>query len=320
MTREGPLQVIAVVGPTASGKTGLAIELAGHFGTEIISADSMQVYRGMEIGTAAPTHEEQVRVKHHFVGFLNPDEQFSAGAFGQAARKVVAALNEQGKPAVVAGGSGLYVRALIDGLFDGPGRDEAVRKRLHEEAEHVGVEELYKRLRELDPDYAAVILPGDLRRVVRALEVYEVSGEPMSRLHEEHREENAPLGAVQFAIDLPREILYARIDARVDKMLEAGFVQEVRRLMGQGYGDRLRELRTLGYPEFAAHLEGELSYEDAVERMKRNTRRFARRQLSWFRPDKRIRWIESSGDEGAEALGQRVLAWMEEGDNPFMSS
>ena len=305
-------QVVAVVGPTASGKTALAIALAERLDTEIVSADSMQVYRGMEVGTATPTQEEQARVRHHFVSFLDPRDQFSAGRFSEMARPVVAALNARGRTAVVAGGSGLYVQALIDGLFPGPSRDEDIRDRLHEEAEALGVAALYARLQQVDPEYAAAILPGDLRRIVRGLEVHAITGQPMSRLHQEHRAETSPLSAVQVALDYPREELYRRIDLRVDRMLAQGFLDEVQRLLDQGYGDRLAQLRTLGYREFIAHLRGELSYDEAAENMKRNTRRFAKRQLSWFRGDDRVQWVPADAPQDPDEHADRVLALLEQ--------
>ncbi len=286
--------VLAVVGPTASGKTALALALAERLETEIVSADSMQIYRGMEIGTAAPTAEEQARVRHHFVGFLEPGEHFSAGEFGRQARELVARLNAEGKPAVVAGGSGLYVRALIDGLFPGPARDPQLRRRLQAEAETHGVEALYGRLQAVDPEYAGIVLPGDLRRIVRGLEVYELTGTPLSRLHREHRALAEPLPAVQVALDLPRPTLYARIDARVDRMLASGLIEEVEALLAKGYEAHLRQIRSLGYREMIAYIKGEQSYAEAVELMKRNTRRFAKRQLSWFRSDPRIRWLPAA--------------------------
>jgi tRNA dimethylallyltransferase len=285
------ISVLAVVGPTASGKTSLAIDLAERLGTEIVSADSMQVYRGMEIGTAAPTPEERARVPHHLVSFLDPRDHFSAGEFQREARAVVARLNAAGKPAVAVGGSGLYLRALLDGLFPGPAKDEAVRARLQAEADAQGVEALYRRLVEVDPEYAAAILPGDLRRIVRALEVHELTGQALSSLHREHREAAEPLTSIQVALDLPREELYARIDARADLMLRQGFLEEVRRLLDEGYEDRLAGLRSLGYREMAACLKGECSLQEAAELMKRNTRRFAKRQLVWFRPDPRVYWL-----------------------------
>jgi len=292
--------ILAIVGPTASGKSALAVACAERLGTEIISADSMQVYRGMEIGTAAPTPEEQRRVPHHFVGCLEPGAPWSAGMFEAQAAPIVRRLNASGRPAVVAGGSGLYIQALIDGMFDGPAGDEAIRARLHAEAES-GVD-LFALLEERDPAYAAVIDPNDLRRVVRGLEVLEVSGRTLSDLHAEHRKQRPPFKTMQFAIDWPREELYARVEARVDAMLAAGFVNETRRLLDEGHGIALKKLRAVGYGPVVAHLTGEIGLDEAVTLMKRDTRRFAKRQLTWFRADDRVEWLTPPDEATWDAL------------------
>ncbi len=290
-------QVLAVVGPTASGKTSLAIELAEHLDTEIISADSMQFYRGMEIGTGAPSAEELARVRHHFVGHLEPSQEMSAGDFEVAARAVVRDLNARGKTAVVVGGSGLYIQALIDGLFEGPGKAPSIRERLEAEAEELGTESLYSRLESVDPEYASRIECGDLRRIVRALEVYEVTGRPISELHIEQQDSSKSLSAVQVAIDWPRDTLYERINARVDAMMEAGFADEVGRLIERGYAGHIKRLRSIGYREIAAHLSGACTLDEAVESMKMFTRRYAKRQLTWFRGDSRIHWLNAGVGE-----------------------
>ncbi|MCH8204598.1 MAG: tRNA (adenosine(37)-N6)-dimethylallyltransferase MiaA [Candidatus Hydrogenedentes bacterium] len=287
-------QVLAVVGPTGSGKTALAIAVAEHLDTEIVSADSMQFYRGMEIGTGAPSAEELARVTHHFVGHLDLSDEMSAGEFETAARAVVADLNARGKTAVVVGGSGLYVQALIDGLFEGPGKAPAIRERLQAEAEEQGAGALYARLEAVDPEYAERIEPGDLRRIVRALEVYEVSGRPISELFLEQQRRSKALDAVQVALDWPRDVLYERINARVDAMLEAGFVDEVARLLDEGHREHIEGLRPIGYREIAAHLRGDCTLDEAVESMKMFTRRYAKRQLTWFRGDSRIQWLKAS--------------------------
>ena len=299
--------ILAVVGPTASGKTSLAIELADRLHTEIISADSMQVYKGMEIGTGAPSAEELARVKHHFVSMLDPGTPFSAGEFERGARAIVERLNADGKPAVVVGGSGLYVRALLDGLFDGPAGDDTVRARLNAEAAATSVDAMYRRLQEIDPAYAAQIAPVDLKRIVRALEVYEITGQTFSALHAEHQAAQKPLSSVQVLIDWPRAQLYDRINARVDKMLADGFIDEVKRLVDAGYEKHLRRLRSLGYPEFLAHLRGELSLDEATGRMKQYTRNFAKRQLTWFRADRRIHWLPVECDNNPRDLPSKVL-------------
>ncbi len=305
--------LLAVVGPTASGKTALAIEVAETLDAEIISADSMQVYRGMEIGVGTPTPGELARVKHHFIGTLDPGGHFSAGEFQRLARQILEDLNEHGKPAVVVGGSGLYVRALIDGLFAGPQADESIRVRLHAEAEEQGVPALYERLEHRDPDYAADIQPGDLRRIVRALEVLETTGRPFSDHHSEHRQNARSLETVQVALDYPREQLYARIDARVDRMIEQGFIEEIRKLLDAGHEPHLMRLRSLGYPEFIAHLKGEITLEQATGAMKQNTRRFAKRQLSWFRGDTRIHWLPTTTGTPPQAHASTVLGLLTPG-------
>jgi len=304
-------RILAVVGPTASGKTSLAIRLAEHLATEIISADSMQFYKGMSIGTAAPTAVDLARVKHHFVGFLDLSEDFSAGRFEIMAREIVGSLNAKGKVAVVVGGSGLYVSALIDGLFRGPGKDESIRKRLQDEAEEYGVPGLYARLVDVDPDYARIINGNDLRRIVRALEVFERTGAPMSVLHREHRERAPSFKAVQVALDYPRHELYRRIDARVDRMLREGFVGEVQALIHNGYADDIERLRSLGYREIAACLRTEYSLEKAAERIKQNTRRCAKRQLTWFRGDPRVHWLAAPADKTEDALVTEALALLD---------
>lgn len=301
------ISVLAVVGPTASGKTAIGIELAERLRTEIISADSMQVYRGMDIGTAAPTPEERARVKHHFTGFLEPGQTYSAGQFEREARRIVGALNEQGKPAVVVGGSGLYIRALIDGLFEGPGRDDAIRARLHEEAQRVGVPVLFGRLCEADPEYASRIHPGDFRRIVRALEVRELTGIPLSEHFRIQKGAGSALAAVQIMPDWARGRLYERINRRVDRMIESGFIEEVKALLDAGFEWPLLQLRSLGYREFIAHLRGALTLEQAVDAMKMNTRRFAKRQLTWFGGDKRIHRIALSEKFDPRTIAEQVL-------------
>jgi tRNA dimethylallyltransferase len=279
--------------------------------TEIISADSMQFYKGMSIGTSAPAALELTRVKHHFVGFLDPSEDFSAGRFEIMAREIVASLNAKGKVAVVVGGSGLYVSALIDGLFQGPSKDESIRKRLQDEAEEYGVPGLYARLENIDPDYARIINRNDLRRIVRALEVFERTGAPMSVLHREHRESAPSIEAVQVALDCPRNELYRRINVRVDRMLREGFVGEVQALIHNGYADDIERLRSLGYREIAAYLRNECSLEEAAERIKQNTRRYAKRQLTWFRGDPRVHWLPAPAGKTEETFVAEALAFLD---------
>jgi tRNA dimethylallyltransferase len=301
-----PLEAVAVVGPTASGKTAFALAIAERLDTEIISSDSMQVFAGMEIGTAAPTDAERDRVKHHFVSCLTPGELFSAGEFQRQGRIVLAEINARGVPAVVAGGSGLYTNALLDGLFEGPEKNDAVRARLEAEGASEGSQSLFHRLKAVDSEYAEVIDEQDLRRIVRGLEVYELAGRPLSALHREHQERAERIRSQFVAIQYPREVLYKRINERVVEMLDHGFLDELRALLDAGHEANLAQLRTLGYPEFMAHLRGDVSYDEAVAAMQQNTRRYAKRQLTWFRADERIEWI--APDEQAEWLGRLTKA------------
>ena len=300
--------MLAVVGPTASGKTRLGIELAGALDGEIVSADSMQFYRGMEIGTAAPTPEEQAEVRHHFVSFLTPDQDMAAGEFQRLARACIADMQPRGRTAVVVGGSGLYLRALMDGLFDGPPRDERIRARLRQEAREQGNARLMERLRAVDPDYAATLTSeNDQVRLVRALEVYEVTGSTLSALHRQHRASLEAMPVVQVGIRIDRETLYQRIDRRVDMMLEAGWVAETERLLDAGYGPHLDRLKALGYREIAAHLRGEQDLATAVSAAKQHHRRYAKRQMTWFRADPRIHWLDWSPQAGPSILVDQAL-------------
>ncbi len=294
-------RAIAVVGPTGSGKTGLAIRLAKALNTEIISADSMQFYRGMEIGTAAPTPEEQAAVPHHFVGFLRPDETMAAGHYERLARAKATELLARGRIPVVVGGSGLYISAFIDGLFDGPARAQSVRDRLRAQAVAEGNAALMARLRAVDPQYADQLTSeNDLVRIIRALEVFEITGRPFSEWHREHQAALTPWQVDQVALLWDRDLLYERINRRVDAMIAAGWREETARLIEAGYEKDLYRLKALGYQEMAACLRGDCTLTEAAEMTKQHHRRYAKRQMTWFRGDKRIQWL-SATDEPAIA-------------------
>lgn len=317
----GPsVPLIAVVGPTGSGKSSLALALAEAQGAEIVSVDSMQFYSGMEIGTAAPSVADCARIPHHFVGFLEPDEEITAGTYQGMARARLSLLEEDGLPAVAVGGSGMYVSALIDGIFDGPGEDPAIRARLQAEAKRLGNELLLERVREVDPEYAQRITSSnDLVRIVRALEVYELTGRPYSELHREHRARTPSLPCLQFALDYPdRQDLYDRINRRVLQMIDEGWVEEVQQLLDRGYGPHLERLKALGFREIAAHLRGEKSLDEAIIAAQLHHRRYAKRQLTWFRADPRIHWIPAGPGTTTESQLAVIQAHVTEwhGTNP----
>jgi len=280
--------VVAVVGPTAAGKSDLSVALCNRLGGEVVNADAMQVYRGMDIGTAKITAAEQQGIPHHLLDILDVTETATVAEFQQLARAAIDdCLRRQVVP-VLAGGSALYIRAILDD-FAFPGTDPAVRERLEAELAAHGSGELHRRLAEVDPAAARQILPSNGRRIVRALEVIEITGSPYVATLPEHT--YIYPGAVQLGLDVPRPVLDERIDRRVDRMFAHGFVDEVRALLGKGLLDGRTANRALGYSQVIALLNGELSESEARERTAQATRRFARRQDSWFRRDPRITWL-----------------------------
>ncbi len=298
--------ILALVGPTASGKSSLAMRIAERIQGEIVSADSRQVFRFMDIGTAKPSVADRQRIPHHFIDILDPSEEYSAGQYGIDARARIVQALAAGRRPIVVGGSGLYVRALIDGLFDGPARDPEIRARLQEELRIRGGEYLFDRLRSLDPSAAATMDATKTRRVMRALEVFEVTGRPLSAQHAE-QSPVAPFSVSQWALDWDRRTLYRRIEDRVDAMLAAGLVGEVRGLGERGYGPTLNALNTVGYKEAFQYLAGSISEERMVSLIKQQTRRFAKRQLTWFRADRRIRWERIADERDLDAIAEKIL-------------
>ncbi len=291
---------MAVVGPTATGKTALAVELALELGGEVVNADALQLYRGMDIGTAKATDAERRGVRHHLLDVLDVTETASVAAYQRDARAEIERLLAAGKVPVLAGGSGLYVQAVLDDLRF-PGTDPAVRARLDAEAVSLGTPALYTRLGERDPAAAAAILPTNTRRIVRALEVIELTGEPFSA--NLPKPGPARYDTVVIGVDRTPEELDERVNERVRRMFEAGLVDEVRALTGRGLRDGKTASRALGYQQVLAELDGEGDFEAAAAATAQATRRFVRKQRSWFRRDKRIQWYD-----GAEpGLAARVL-------------
>ncbi|MEU3622065.1 tRNA (adenosine(37)-N6)-dimethylallyltransferase MiaA [Amycolatopsis coloradensis] len=294
------IRPVAVVGPTATGKTALAVELALTLGGEVVNADALQLYRGMDIGTAKATAEERRGVPHHLLDVLDVTETASVAAYQRDARERVEELLGAGRVPILTGGSGLYIQAVLDDLKF-PGTDPAVRARLTAEADEIGVAAMHDRLTGLDPVAATAILPTNTRRVVRALEVIEITGEPFSA--NLPKPGPARYDTVLIGIDREPAELDARVDRRVELMFDAGLVGEVRTLLGQGLRDGLTASRALGYQQVIAALDGDEDFKAAADATAQATRRFVRRQRSWFRRDKRIEWF----DGGSERLAERVL-------------
>ncbi len=288
--------LVVICGPTAVGKATSALELAEACNGEIISADSRQVYRLMDIGTAKPTDAEQLRVRHHLIDVAWPDEDFNAARFASLAGKAVSGICRDGKRSFLVGGTGLYIRGLTEGLLQAPGADPELRRQLHAKAESEGSAALHTELAACDPESADRLHPNDLVRIVRALEVYRQSGRSMSALQDEHGFGGQPYRTLKIGLDLEREELYRRIDQRAEAMLEQGLLQEAERLLAAGYDPALKALQTIGYRQAFALLRGEIGREAALEDLKRSTRRYAKQQLTWFRKDKSIIWLESSAD------------------------
>jgi tRNA dimethylallyltransferase len=305
-------KVFFLVGPTGVGKSGAALELARALKTEILCADSRQVYRGMDIGTAKPTSEERREIPHHLLDLVEPDERFSAGRFVREAEPILRRLLEKGRTPIVAGGTGLYIRALLHGLWEGPEADWELRGTLYEAERREGAGTLHRRLKEIDPEAARAIRPQDRAKLVRAIEVYEKTGWPISDHHREHRFSETPYEAVLIGLRRSRPDLYWRIESRVDQMIADGLIEEVRGLMGKGYSAELPAMKGLGYRQMIGYINGEYDRNEAVRRLKRDTKRYAKRQFTWFNRDPSIRWIDLRETEGAEAVYQKVRAVVEE--------
>ncbi|OXM87929.1 tRNA (adenosine(37)-N6)-dimethylallyltransferase MiaA [Paenibacillus rigui] len=285
-------KLLVLVGPTAVGKTKLSLTLAAEFGAEIISGDSMQVYRGMDIGTAKATLEEQAQVPHHMIDIHDPDHPFSAAEFQERARGYISDIHSRGKLPFLVGGTGLYVESLCyDFQFSEVGSDEAFREEQLRYAEQFGNDALWERLKSIDPESAERLHPNDQRRLIRALEVYHLTGERLSDQLKVQKKVS-PYELCIIGLTMDRALLYQRIEQRIDQMIEEGLVEEVKQLLKQGYTKHHISMQGLGYKEIIAFLEGTMTWEETIVLLKRDTRRFAKRQLSWFRHMKDIEWVD----------------------------
>ena len=295
---KGPLLVI--VGPTAVGKTALSLSLAQAFRGEIVSGDSMQVYRYMDIGTAKATEEERKRVPHHLIDIVDPDYPFSVEEYQRLARRAIEDIHRRDRLPMLVGGTGLYIQAVThEYILPGVEGNPALREALHRFADEEGNERLWEKLKAVDPDTAARLHPNDRRRIIRALEVYEGTGIPFSKLQ---RKASPRYDTLWIGLTMPREQLYDRINRRVDQMLEEGLVEEVKALRDRGYHRDLTSMQALGYKEILMYLDGEMRWDEAVEAIKRGTRKYAKRQLSWFRRLSEIHWFDVNKPESAEEI------------------
>lgn len=301
-------KLVIVLGPTAIGKSEAALALAPLVSAEIVNADSQQVYRYMDIGTGKPSVAERKRVRHHLVDIINPDEEFNAAIFRGLATAAIADIQERGKQVIVCGGTGLYLKALTHGLFTGPAQDLAIRERLNAEADRAGLTSLYRRLESVDPQAMTRIHPNDRQRIVRALEVFELTGRAISDWQKEHAFAESIFATLKIGLQRERAELYERINDRCDRMIADGFMDEVRALLKKGYGFDLKPLQTIGYRHMGLVIRGETPADEALALMKRDTRRLAKQQLTWFRSDRDIQWFHPDEKENIQAAVENFLS------------
>lgn len=289
------IPVVCIVGPTGSGKSRLALDLACQLNGEVVNCDSLQVYRGFDIGTAKPSRHDQDSVPHHLIDIAEPDEEFSAGEFARRARKLIPAIVERGKLPVVAGGTGFYLKALIDGLVEGPQRDEEVRGRLLR-AEERNPGRLHRILSRWDAAAASRIQAADVQKLIRALELILLERQPLSQVYERPRLAASEFRVIQIGLNPPRPALYARLDARAKAMWESGLLEETRMLLQKGVPRTAKPFGAIGYKQALAVVEGRLAPSAALAELQRDTRRYAKRQWTWFRRDPRVLWVQDFGD------------------------
>ena len=299
--------VVVIVGPTAVGKSRIAVEVAKAFETEVLTADSRQVYRGMDVGTDKPASEERQAVPHRLIDLVDPDESFNAGLYRRQAIDEIERLYRDCRLPLVVGGTGLYVRTLLNGLCDAPPADPIVREALRQEAEDQGSDRLYARLVDVDPVIAARLHPRDESKVIRALEVYQLSGRRMSEFQQEHGFAERPFATLMIGLNRDRDMLYRRIEGRIDWQLAHGLIEETKRLLAQGYQRDSAAMKGLGYRQVAEHLAGEYDAVEMVRRFKRDTRHFSKRQMTWFRKEPGIQWLMIEESESVPHTTARVI-------------
>jgi len=300
-------KIVIILGPTAVGKSELALELASRLKGEIVNADSQLVYRHLDIGTGKPSLADRERVRHHLIDIVNPDEEFNAAMFRHLATEIICQIHERRRNVMVCGGTGLYLKALTHGLFAGPGQDRGIRRALESEIEQTGLPALYRRLVQVDPRVISTIHPNDRQRIIRALEVYQLTGRAISEWQRDHRFEEEPYDVLKIGLNRERVELYDRINRRSEKMIQDGFLDEVRGLVSKGFSLTLKPLGSVGYLQMGQVLQGMMSAEEALDEMKQETRRLAKRQLTWFRSDKEIHWFHPTQQEEIVAATEKFL-------------
>jgi len=303
-------KLAAIVGPTASGKSALALKVAARLGGEIINCDSMQVYRGMDIGTAKASRAERRQVPHHLMDIVDIAQDFNVARYQDLAKEVIADINQRGKLPLMVGGTGLYYQAVVDNYHFFPLESQSsIRHKWDKAIEECGIERVFKELQKIDPEYSDVISGNDRKRIVRALEVYELTGKPFSTF-QQHDKYTYNLAAVGLL--LPRQGLYHRIDQRVEQMIEQGLIEEVLQLTERpGYSDDLNSMQALGYKQVTAYLHGFIDQDVMIDEIKRETRRLAKRQITWFKRDQRIFWIEVGDDMEEDIILEKICTYIE---------
>lgn len=299
-------RIVIICGPTGAGKTAAGVALAGRAGGEIVSADSQQVWRGFDVGTAKPSREERSAVPHHLIDIADPSERFDAARFVELADAAIDDIAKRGRTPFVVGGTGMYLRMLVHGICGAPPRDPEIRGAIEQRVEQEGIRSAYDELRRIDPEAAATIAPGDRTRIVRALEIHRVTGQPASALRGQHGFGERRYDALMIGLTLDRAELYRRIEERVDRMIAAGLVDEVRALLAK-HGANRQPFAAVGYKEVVAHLEGEAGLDESIRLIKQHTRNFAKRQLTWFRADPSIRWFHPTDLAAMESEIRRFL-------------
>lgn len=309
-------RIICIAGPTASGKTALAVEIAKEYNGEVISCDSMQIYRRMDIGTAKPTREEMQSIPHHMLDVADPEEDFSVSRYCELATPILDDILARGKTAVIAGGTGLYMDSLIRGNAFAPFPSTGVRERLEQEADEMGIQTLFDRLTAIDPDAAGKLHLSDRKRIIRALEVYLETGETITEHNRKTQLIPPRYKPIWLGLDFAqRSTLYSRIDLRVGMMLEAGLIDEIRTLLASGISEKCTAMQAIGYKEFVAALDGQCSTQDAADQVRQSSRRYAKRQLTWFRRNPAMHWLIRGDGQGAAEILAAARQVLQENDN-----